>query len=241
MRELNGTPACSRAAAACVRLSAADRTAALHPLARRQRRQGLMLQHDAVPAVRPRGKRRRALWQPGQHRSAALVPPQPAVPPAAPCPSPLRQPQIVVLGNLLPAQQEADDLDSYMYQTVGAALRVQHGGGQCKRAAGSSNGWWCVQLWLSCIHHLPPCSPVTHLCRPSPILPCSTHVTHLPGGAPGHRSLRAVHAPAALPPPHHRRVGRPAAGVRGHRGCAEGRAGVMSGWRVAYSWRACPA
>ena len=32
---------------------------------------------------------------------------------------PARPLQIVALANLLPAQQETDDLDSYMYQTVG--------------------------------------------------------------------------------------------------------------------------
>lgn len=31
-------------------------------------------------------------------------------------------PQIVALANLLPAQQETDDLDSWMYQTVGHQL-----------------------------------------------------------------------------------------------------------------------
>ena len=33
------------------------------------------------------------------------------------CGSPLRQ--VIALGNLLPQQGEADDLDSYMFQTVG--------------------------------------------------------------------------------------------------------------------------
>lgn len=41
--------------------------------------------------------------------------------PSTPCPAPAR-PQVVALANLLPPDPSVDELDSYMYQTVGHQL-----------------------------------------------------------------------------------------------------------------------
>jgi hypothetical protein len=49
---------------------------------------------------------------------AALDPCEPCRLPAPPCPTPE---QVVALGNLLPQDSGVDELDSYMYQTVGPA------------------------------------------------------------------------------------------------------------------------
>ena len=75
-----------------------------------QRRQGLLLQHVAVPAVRPQGEHDRPVLAPPANMQASTRPVTPA--------SCLLR-QVVALANLLPAEHEADDLDSYMYQTVG--------------------------------------------------------------------------------------------------------------------------
>lgn len=65
--------------------------------------------------------------------------------------------QVVALANLLPQHQQTDDLDSYMYQTVGHQLISAYA--QCMRLplyrraiTGSSAdqvGWWALHgIWL---------------------------------------------------------------------------------------------
>lgn len=117
-------PAASRppppAAAACRPFPPEPSPYASRLVTQSQRRQGLVLQHGAVRAVRARG---------ASFGSIAALRLAPAV--LAESLSlasiglhfidqhfPLPHTQIVALGNLLPVAAETDDLDSYMYQTA---------------------------------------------------------------------------------------------------------------------------